>query len=102
MGKTIDDRRDWWKWLGNRGGIRMSAETSWEFWWISKSLHLRKTNICALMMKIIFSLCLLLFQYGIVYNINVIGHRKKIDIYLFSWIILLAILSVLKVLVYNP
>ena len=101
MGKTIDDGRDWWKWLGNRGGIGMSAKTSWESWWISKSLHLRKTNICALMMEII-SLHFLLFQYGIVYNINVIDHRKKIDIYIFSWIILLAILSDLKVLVYNP
>jgi len=34
------------------------------------------------MMEII-SLHFLLFQYGIVYNINVIGHRKNINVYLF-------------------
>lgn len=99
--RTIDDWRDWWKWMGN-SGIGMNAETSWESWWISENLHLRKTNICALMMEIMFSLRFLPFQYGIVYNINVTDHRKNIDVYLFSWIILLAILSTLKVLVYDP
>ena len=35
------------------------------------------------MMEIISSLRFLLFEYGIVPNINVIGHRKNINVYLF-------------------
>ncbi|CAD6238385.1 unnamed protein product [Miscanthus lutarioriparius] len=25
---------DWWKWMGNRGGIGLAPEQSWEAWWL--------------------------------------------------------------------
>jgi len=76
--KTVDDWTDWRKWMGNRGGIGMSVEQSWEAWWVSEQDHLRKTSIRALLLEIILSLRFLIYQYGIVYHLNIADHHKSI------------------------
>jgi callose synthase len=75
--KTVDDWTDWRKWMGNRGGIGMSVEQSWEAWWISEQDHLRKTSIRALLLEIIISLRFLIYQYGIVYHLNIAVARHN-------------------------
>ncbi|WVZ70217.1 hypothetical protein U9M48_018898 [Paspalum notatum var. saurae] len=94
--KTVDDWTDWRKWLGNRGGIGMSVEQSWEAWWISEQDHLRKTSIRALLLEIILSLRFLIYQYGIVYHLNIARHNKSIMVYGVSWVVMLLVLVVLK------
>uniref|UniRef100_A0A0E0FMP3 1,3-beta-glucan synthase n=1 Tax=Oryza nivara TaxID=4536 RepID=A0A0E0FMP3_ORYNI len=76
--KTVDDWTDWRKWMGNRGGIGMSVDQSWEAWWISEQEHLRKTSIRSLLLEIILSLRFLIYQYGIVYHLNIARRSKSI------------------------
>ncbi|KAL6615212.1 hypothetical protein ACP70R_037482 [Stipagrostis hirtigluma subsp. patula] len=94
--KTVDDWTDWRKWMGNRGGIGMSVDQSWEAWWISEQEHLRKTSIRALLLEIILSLRFLIYQYGIVYHLNIARHNHSILVYGLSWVIMLIVLLVLK------
>ncbi|GJN12943.1 hypothetical protein PR202_ga31272 [Eleusine coracana subsp. coracana] len=94
--KTVDDWTDWRKWMGNRGGIGMSVDQSWEAWWISEQEHLRKTSIRALLLEIILSLRFLIYQYGIVYHLNISQRNKSIMVYGLSWVVMLLVLVVLK------
>uniref|UniRef100_A0A0D9YA18 1,3-beta-glucan synthase n=1 Tax=Oryza glumipatula TaxID=40148 RepID=A0A0D9YA18_9ORYZ len=94
--KTVDDWTDWRKWMGNRGGIGMSVDQSWEAWWISEQEHLRKTSIRSLLLEIILSLRFLIYQYGIVYHLNIARRNKSILVYGLSWLVMLSVLVVLK------
>ncbi|KAG8045068.1 hypothetical protein GUJ93_ZPchr0008g13161 [Zizania palustris] len=94
--KTVDDWTDWRKWMGNRGGIGMSVDQSWEAWWISEQEHLRKTSIRSLFLEIILSLRFLIYQYGIVYHLNIARRSKSILVYALSWLVMLSVLVVLK------
>uniref|UniRef100_A0ACD5VR14 Uncharacterized protein n=1 Tax=Avena sativa TaxID=4498 RepID=A0ACD5VR14_AVESA len=94
--KTVDDWTDWRKWMGNRGGIGMSADQSWEAWWTSEQEHLRKTSIRALFLEILLSLRFLIYQYGIVYHLNIARRNTSILVYGLSWLVMLTVLVVLK------
>ncbi|TVU33963.1 hypothetical protein EJB05_15782, partial [Eragrostis curvula] len=94
--KTVDDWTDWRKWMGNRGGIGMSVDQSWEAWWIGEQEHLRKTSIRALLLEILLSLRFLIYQYGIVYHLNISQRSKSIMVYGLSWVVMLLVLIVLK------
>ena len=76
--KTVDDWTDLRKWMGNRGGIGMAVDQSCEDWWISEQEHLRKTRIRSLLLEIILSLRFLIYQYGIVYHLNIARRSKSI------------------------
>ncbi|XP_062212503.1 callose synthase 7-like [Phragmites australis] len=94
--KTVEDWTDWRKWMGNRGGIGMSLDQSWEAWWISEQEHLRKTSCRALLLEIILSLRFLIYQYGVVYHLNIARRNKSILVYASSWVVMLVVLVVLK------
>ncbi|CAM0881256.1 unnamed protein product [Alopecurus aequalis] len=94
--KTVDDWTDWRKWMGNRGGIGMSVDQSWEAWWIGEQDHLRKTSIRALLLEILLSLRFLIYQYGIVYHLNIARRSTSILVYGLSWLVMLTVLIVLK------
>uniref|UniRef100_A0A453DH27 Callose synthase 7 n=1 Tax=Aegilops tauschii subsp. strangulata TaxID=200361 RepID=A0A453DH27_AEGTS len=94
--KTVDDWTDWRKWMGNRGGIGMSGEQSWEAWWRSEQAHLRKTSVRALILEILMSLRFLIYQYGIVYHLKIARHSTSILVYGLSWLVMLTVLVVLK------
>ncbi|XP_044410314.1 putative callose synthase 6 isoform X3 [Triticum aestivum] len=96
--KTVDDWTDWRNWMGNRGGIGMAVEQSWEAWWIGEQEHLRKTSIRALLFELILSLRFLIYQYGIVYHLNIAHSSRGILVYALSWLVMLTVLVVLKVL----
>ncbi|RWW29610.1 hypothetical protein GW17_00005856 [Ensete ventricosum] len=69
--KTVDDWTDWKKWMGNRGGIGIPIDSSWESWWESEHEHLKHTSIRGRVLEIILALRFLIFQYGIVYHLNI-------------------------------
>ncbi|KAK4398212.1 Callose synthase 7 [Sesamum angolense] len=43
--KTVDDWSDWKRWMGNRGGIGIAHDKSWESWWNEEQEHLKNTNV---------------------------------------------------------
>jgi callose synthase len=74
--KTVDDWTDWKRWMGNRGGIGISPDKSWESWWDEEQEHLKYTNIRGRVLEIILAFRFFVYQYGIVYHLD-IAHRSK-------------------------
>lgn len=74
--KTVDDWTDWKRWMGNRGGIGIPSEKSWESWWDEENEHLKYSNIRGKILEIVLAFRFFIYQYGIVYQLN-ITHRSK-------------------------
>ncbi|KAE9466125.1 hypothetical protein C3L33_01971, partial [Rhododendron williamsianum] len=68
--KIVEDWDDWTKWISSHGGIGVPATKSWESWWDEEQEHLKYTGIFGRVLEIILSFRFLLFQYGIVYHLN--------------------------------
>ncbi|TVU33970.1 hypothetical protein EJB05_15789 [Eragrostis curvula] len=95
--KTVDDWNDWWKWMGNRGGIGLAPEQSWEAWWMSEYDHLKNATIRSLLLEFILSLRFLIYQYGIVYHLHIVHENKSFMIYALSWLVIVTALVSLKI-----
>ncbi|PPS13363.1 hypothetical protein GOBAR_AA07211 [Gossypium barbadense] len=76
--KTVDDWTDWKRWMGNRGGIGINPDKSWESWWEEEQEHLKFTNIRGRLIEIILVFRFFIYQYGIVYHLDIAHHSKKI------------------------
>lgn len=76
--KTVDDWTDWKRWMGNRGGIGIQPDRSWESWWDAEQDHLKHTDIRGRILEIILASRFFLYQYGIVYHLNIAHHSKNI------------------------
>ena len=74
--KTVDDWTDWKRWMGNRGGIGTLPYRSWESWWDEEQEHLKFSNIRGRILEIILVFRFFIYQYGIVYHLD-IAHRSK-------------------------
>ncbi|KAK7316697.1 hypothetical protein RJT34_00353 [Clitoria ternatea] len=94
--KTVDDWTDWKRWMGNRGGIGISSDKSWESWWDEENEHLKYSNIRGKIVEIILAFRFFIYQYGIVYHMNITHHRKELLVFGLSWLVLIIILIVLK------
>ncbi|GLT70370.1 hypothetical protein SLA2020_424530 [Shorea laevis] len=94
--KTVDDWTDWKRWMGNRGGIGIHPDKSWESWWDGEQEHLKCTNIIGRVLEIILALRFFIFQYGIVYHLDIAHRSKNILVYLLSWLVMVTALLVLK------
>ncbi|KAJ6306723.1 hypothetical protein OIU76_001674 [Salix suchowensis] len=94
--KTVDDWTDWKRWMGNRGGIGIAPDKSWESWWSGEQEHLKHTNIRGWLLEIILAFRFFIYQYGIVYHLDIAHHSKNLLVYGLSWIVMLATLLVLK------
>ncbi|MFQ6647564.1 hypothetical protein Gotur_021691 [Gossypium turneri] len=94
--KTVDDWTDWKRWMGNRGGIGINPNKSWESWWEEEQEHLKFTNIRGRLLEIILVFRFFIYQYGIVYHLDIAHHSKKILVYGLSWLVMLTGLLVLK------
>ncbi|CAN4114064.1 unnamed protein product [Withania somnifera] len=80
--KTVEDFHDWTNWLLYRGGIGVKGEESWEAWWDEELTLL--------------SLRFFIFQYGIVYKLDVQGTKTSLTVYGFSWVAFAVILLLFK------
>ncbi|EOX93037.1 hypothetical protein QUC31_003949 [Theobroma cacao] len=94
--KTVDDWTDWKRWMGNRGGIGIDPNKSWESWWEEEQLHLKFTTIRGRVLEIILAIRLFIFQYGIVYHLDIAHHSKSLLVYGLSWLVMVTVLLVLK------
>ncbi|CAJ1964370.1 unnamed protein product [Sphenostylis stenocarpa] len=94
--KTVDDWTDWKRWMGNRGGIGISADKSWESWWDEENDHLKHSNIRGKILEIILAFRFFMYQYGIVYHMDITHHHKELLVFGLSWVVLIIVLIVLK------
>ncbi|CAI9089021.1 OLC1v1023506C1 [Oldenlandia corymbosa var. corymbosa] len=94
--KTVDDWTDWKRWLGNRGGIAISPDKSWESWWDGEQEHLKHTNKLGRLLEVVLAFRFFIYQYGIVYHLDVSHGIKNIGVYGLSWFVMAVVLAVLK------
>ncbi|TVU12311.1 hypothetical protein EJB05_45949, partial [Eragrostis curvula] len=95
--KVVDDWDDWTKWISCRGGIGVPANKAWESWWEEEQDHLQSTGILGRFWEIILSFRFFIFQYGIMYHLNISAGNKSISVYGLSWLVIVAVVMVLKV-----
>ncbi|XP_073010773.1 callose synthase 5-like [Typha latifolia] len=95
--KIVDDWDDWTKWISSWGGIGVPANKSWESWWEEEQEHLLSTGFLGRFWEIVLSLRFFLYQYGIVYHLNVSNGNKSIIVYGLSWLVIVAVVLLLKV-----
>ncbi|KAI3781162.1 hypothetical protein L2E82_11165 [Cichorium intybus] len=95
--KIVEDWEDWSTWISNRGGIGVPANKSWESWWEEEQEHLQCTGLIGRLMEVFLSLRFFCYQYGIVYQLRVSQSDKGIMIYGLSWIVILAVIMILKI-----
>ncbi|KAH1154049.1 hypothetical protein AAZX31_18G102700 [Glycine max] len=94
--KTVDDWTDWKRWMGNRGGIGISSDKSWESWWDEENEHLKYSNLRGKIIEIVLAFRFFMYQYGIVYHMDITHHNKDLLVFGLSWAVLVIILIVLK------
>ncbi|MFS7969887.1 putative 1,3-beta-glucan synthase [Helianthus anomalus] len=95
--KIVEDWEDWSTWISNRGGIGVPANKSWESWWEEEHEHLQFTGPVGRVMELVLSLRFFVYQYGIVYQLRVSQNDKSIMIYGLSWLVILAVIVILKI-----
>ncbi|XP_010525558.1 PREDICTED: putative callose synthase 6 isoform X2 [Tarenaya hassleriana] len=94
--KTVDDWTDWKRWMGDRGGIGIPTDKSWESWWHAEQEHLMYTNLRGRIVEIVLALRFFIYQYGIVYQLKISHRSKSFLVYGLSWVVLLTAMLVLK------
>ncbi|XP_047320074.1 callose synthase 9-like [Impatiens glandulifera] len=97
--KIVEDFRDWTNWLLYRGGIGVKGAESWETWWDEELAHIRTYS--GRVMETILSLRFFIFQYGIVYKLDIQGSNTSLTVYGFSWIGLVVIICLFKVFTFS-
>ncbi|GFP79993.1 callose synthase 9 [Phtheirospermum japonicum] len=97
--KTVEDFRDWTNWLLYRGGIGVKGEESWEAWWDEELSHIR--TFSGRVMETILSLRFFIFQYGVVYKLDVQGSDTALTVYGFSWVVFAVLIILFKVFTFS-
>nr|CAB3469623.1 unnamed protein product [Digitaria exilis] len=95
--KIVDDWDDWSKWISSRGGIGVPSNKAWESWWEEEQEHLQSTGLLGRFWEIILSLRFFIFQYGIIYHLNISAGNKSLSVYGLSWLVIIVVVLVLKV-----
>lgn len=94
--KTVDDWTDWKRWMGNRGGIGIPPDKSWESWWDGEQEHLKYTTVRGRFLEIVLACRFFLYQYGIVYHLDIAHGSRSVLVYALSWVVMATVLLVLK------
>ncbi|KDP42593.1 hypothetical protein JCGZ_24367 [Jatropha curcas] len=100
--KIVEDWEDWSKWISSQGGIGVPANKSWESWWEEEQEHLQHTGFLGRFWEIILALRFIIYQYGIVYQLEVTrespaGRSRSIAVYGLSWLVIVALVIILKI-----
>ncbi|XP_058179707.1 callose synthase 3-like [Rhododendron vialii] len=94
--KIVDDWTDWNKWINNRGGIGVPPEKSWESWWEKEQEHLQYSGLRGIIAEILLSLRFFIYQFGLVYHMNLTRKTKSVLVYGISWLVIFVILFMMK------
>ncbi|CAH9091019.1 unnamed protein product, partial [Cuscuta epithymum] len=95
-GKIMDDWKDWNKWIHQKGGIGIQQDKSWQSWWYDEQAHLRHSSLLSRFFEILLSLRFFIYQYGLVYHLDISGDNKNFIVYLLSWVVILLIFILVK------
>ncbi|XP_049933320.1 callose synthase 5-like [Nymphaea colorata] len=95
--KVVDDWDDWTKWISSRGGIGVPGDKSWESWWEEEQEHLQYTGLSGRFCEIVLSFRFFIYQYGIVYHLQIANKNTSIMVYGLSWLVIAAVMIILKV-----
>lgn len=93
----VEDWADWNKWMDNVGGIGVQPAKSWESWWNAENSHLRHSGLWSRIIEILLSLRFFIYQYGLVYHLDISQENKNIVVYMLSWFVILAVFLLVKV-----
>ncbi|KAK4851376.1 hypothetical protein QYF36_014627 [Acer negundo] len=94
--KIVDDWKDWNKWIKQQGGIGIQQDKSWESWWNDEQAHLRRSGLGARLLEILLSLRFFIYQYGLVYHLDISQQSKNFLVYVLSWVVILAVFLTVK------
>ena len=100
-GKIVDDWKDWNKWIRQQGGIGVQPDKSWESWWDDEQAHLRRSGLGSRLIEILLSLRFFIYQYGLVYHLDISQQSKNFLVYVLSWVVILAVFLLFKVNSYH-
>ncbi|KAG9444221.1 hypothetical protein H6P81_015561 [Aristolochia fimbriata] len=95
--KIVEDWKDWNKWIKNQRGIAVHQDKSWETWWNEEQSHLRHSGWGSRIVEILLSVRFFIYQYGLVYHLDIVQENKNFLVYLLSWAVIGAIFLLLKV-----
>ncbi|CAL9235807.1 unnamed protein product [Arabidopsis halleri] len=98
--KTVEDFEDWVSWLMYKGGVGVKGELSWESWWEEEQAHIQ--TLRGRILETILSLRFFMFQYGIVYKLDLTEKNTSLALYGYSWVVLLVIVFLFKLFWYSP
>ncbi|KAK1414361.1 hypothetical protein QVD17_30105 [Tagetes erecta] len=96
-GKIVDDWKDWNKWIKQQGGIGIQQDKSWQSWWYDEQEHLRHSGWGSRVIDILLSLRFFIYQYGLVYHLDIAGTNKTVAVYVLSWVVIVMIFVLIKV-----
>lgn len=96
-GKIVDDWKDWNKWIKQQGGIGIQQDKSWQSWWNDEQAHIRHSGISACLIEIFLSIRFFLYQYGLVYHLDISQENKNFVVYVLSWIVIIAVFILAKI-----
>ncbi|XP_056172840.1 putative callose synthase 8 isoform X2 [Syzygium oleosum] len=94
--KIVDDWKDWNKWINLQGGIGVKPDKSWESWWYEEQAHIRHSGLSSRLIEILLSLRFFLYQYGLVYHLDISQQSKNFLVYVLSWVVIFAIFLLIK------
>lgn len=94
--KIVDDWKDWNKWIRQQGGIGVQQDKSWQSWWIDEQAHLRRSGMTSRVFEILLSIRFFLYQYGLVYHLDISQNSRNFLVYLLSWMVILAVFLIVK------
>ncbi|XP_020675367.1 callose synthase 10 isoform X2 [Dendrobium catenatum] len=98
--KTVEDFDDWTSWLLYKGGVGVKGEHSWESWWDEEQMHIQTMR--GRILETILSIRFAIFQYGIVYKLNLTGNDTSLAIYGYSWVVLFVFIMIFKIFTFSP
>ncbi|KNA15478.1 hypothetical protein SOVF_097910 [Spinacia oleracea] len=93
----VDDWRDWNKWIRQQGGIGIPPDKSWQSWWDDEQEHIRRSRWSSRIIEIILSLRFFVYQYGLVYQLDISKNSSNFIVYVFSWVVIGVIFLLVKI-----
>ncbi|OAY76390.1 putative callose synthase 8 [Ananas comosus] len=95
--KIVEDWVEWNRWMSNQGGIGVQPDKSWESWWDAEHAHLRHSVVSSRVLEVLLSLRFFIYQYGLVYHLDISQQNKNFVVYVLSWLVIVAIVALVKI-----
>ncbi|KAL3576497.1 hypothetical protein D5086_021780 [Populus alba] len=94
--KIVDDWKNLNKWIRQPGGIGIQQDKSWQSWWNDEQAHLCGSGLGARLFEILLSARFFMYQYGLVYHLDISQKSKNVLVYILSWFVILAVFLLVK------